>query len=305
VFEDSVAEKHLESMQAKRIQELYDGLVSDSQKMADAYNSAERIRRKAEESTTFRQAEQITGVNGEAMTSAVGVYELSDYEASYYDDVYGYLTIDNFIDNPGYIIDEKGFVSVNKEYYRNQAEENIIGNSQYDLERYKNEYKYLKSYLTQLKSLEYFVVNNATGEIFTNSSFKTSSEFVKAYEENTWFVSSDDNFGTATVGYVFEDLSRSTASSGGYVYSYLADESDIIQTKEGIIVTPSAYTYQFFTLIRYGYIEYKELYFSFDGKSKKDLWFSGFGFISIKGKCNIKVKVLKNTEVYVTNAIIG
>ncbi len=52
-------------------------------------------------------------------------------------------------------------------------------------------------------------------------------------------------------------------------------------------------------------LEYKELTFSFDGKSKKDLWFSGFGFISIKGKCNVKVKVLKNTEVYVTNAIIG
>ena len=42
-----------------------------------------------------------------------------------------------------------------------------------------------------------------------------------------------------------------------------------------------------------------------DGKFKKDLWFSGFGFISIKGKCTIKVKVLENTEVYVTNAIIG
>ena len=26
-------------------------------------------------------------------------------------------------------------------------------------------------------------------------------------------------------------------------------------------------------------IEYKELTFKFDGKSKKDLWFSGFGFI--------------------------
>lgn len=52
-------------------------------------------------------------------------------------------------------------------------------------------------------------------------------------------------------------------------------------------------------------LDYKELTFTFDGKIKKDLWFSGFGFISIKGKCNIKVKVLKNTEVYVTNAIIG
>lgn len=259
VFEDDAAQKHLESMQEKRIQELYDGFIADSQKMADAYNTAEHARRKSEETTTLRQAEQITDINGEAMTSpAVSVYELSDYEASFYDENYGYLTIDNFADNPGYTIDEKGFVSVNKEYYRNQAEQNVIGNSQYDLERYENEYKYLKSYLTQLKSLEYFVINNTTGEIFTNSGFKTSAEFVKAYEKDTWFISSDDNFDTASAGYVFEELSRSTTPSYGSGHSYLADESDIIQTKEGIIITPSAYTYQFFTLVRFGYFHYKD-----------------------------------------------
>lgn len=258
VFEDSVAEQHLESMRDKRIKEVYEDFVFESQKMADAYNAAERVRHKSEEKTTFRQAEQITDMDDETMTvPSVMVSELSEYEASYYDDTYGYLTIDAFIDNPGYIIDDEGFVSVNKEYYRKQAEQNVIGNSDYDLERYENEYKYLKSYLTQLKSLEYFVVNNATGEIFTNSGFKSSAEFVKAYEKDTWFVSSDDNFDTATVGYVFEDLSRSTASSYGSGHSYLADTSDIIQTKEGIILTPSAYTYQFFTLVRFGYFEYK------------------------------------------------
>ncbi len=257
VFENSASEKYLESMREKRIQELYEGYIDESQKMAEAYNAAERLRRKAYEPTTFRQTEQITDANTQAMTSpTVSVYELSEYEASYYDDAYGYLTIENFTDNPGYIIDEDGFVSINDKYYRSRAEQNV-GNSDYDLERYENEYKYLKSYLAQLKSLEYFVVNNATGEFFTNSGYKSSADFVKAYEKDTWFVSSDDNFDTATAGYIFENLSRGTAQGNGSGYSYLADASDIIQTKEGIIIPPSAYTYQFFTLVRYGYFHYQ------------------------------------------------
>ena len=42
-----------------------------------------------------------------------------------------------------------------------------------------------------------------------------------------------------------------------------------------------------------------------DGKKKVDLWFSGYGFISIIGKCELKVTYIENTEVYITNAIIG
>ncbi len=51
-------------------------------------------------------------------------------------------------------------------------------------------------------------------------------------------------------------------------------------------------------------IEYKTLYFTLDGKKKRNIWFSGFGFVAISGACEIEVKVLKNTEVYFTNAII-
>lgn len=47
----------------------------------------------------------------------------------------------------------------------------------------------------------------------------------------------------------------------------------------------------------------KEL--KFDGKRKKDIWFSGFGFVSIIGACKVKVTYIDNTEVYVTNGIIG
>ena len=52
-------------------------------------------------------------------------------------------------------------------------------------------------------------------------------------------------------------------------------------------------------------MKYKEIFVRLDGKKKRDVWFSGFGFISIKGACDIKVKVLESTEVYFTDAIIG
>ncbi|MBQ9520470.1 MAG: ribosome biogenesis GTPase YqeH [Acholeplasmatales bacterium] len=44
--------------------------------------------------------------------------------------------------------------------------------------------------------------------------------------------------------------------------------------------------------------------YKLDGQKKKTVWFSGFGFVEIKGKCNIEIKRIENTEVYITNAII-
>ena len=52
-------------------------------------------------------------------------------------------------------------------------------------------------------------------------------------------------------------------------------------------------------------IKYKDINIKLDGLNKKDIWFSGFGFIEIIGKCELNIKVIENTEVYVTNAIIG
>ena len=49
----------------------------------------------------------------------------------------------------------------------------------------------------------------------------------------------------------------------------------------------------------------KTIFVHLDGKKKRDIWFSGFGFVSIKGECDIDCKVLESTEVYFTNAIIG
>ena len=51
-------------------------------------------------------------------------------------------------------------------------------------------------------------------------------------------------------------------------------------------------------------ISYETKEIEFDGKKKKAIWFSGFGFITILGKCKIKVRYIKGTEVLITNAII-
>ena len=52
-------------------------------------------------------------------------------------------------------------------------------------------------------------------------------------------------------------------------------------------------------------IKYQNLNIKLDGKKKKDIWFSGFGFAEVIGECDINIKVIENTEVYVTDAIIG
>ncbi len=38
---------------------------------------------------------------------------------------------------------------------------------------------------------------------------------------------------------------------------------------------------------------------------KKDIWFSGFGFVQVSGTAKITIRYIKNTEVYITDAILG
>ncbi len=52
-------------------------------------------------------------------------------------------------------------------------------------------------------------------------------------------------------------------------------------------------------------IKYKDEEYHFDGMKKKNIWFSGFGFVTIIGKCKVNVKLIDKTEVYITDAIIG
>ena len=52
-------------------------------------------------------------------------------------------------------------------------------------------------------------------------------------------------------------------------------------------------------------IKYHDEEYLFDGIKKKNIWFSGFGFVTVIGKCKVIIKIIDKTEVYITDAIIG
>ena len=178
--------------------------------------------------------------------------DYSEEYDSYWLEHYGNLSPDSknpFERSSYYVLNEDRTVGVNYEELRREAKNNL-GN-EYNLNVYKNEYKYLKSYISTLGALQYFLVDNTTGKVYTNSGCKTAEEFQKAYGEKTWFVSSADNFDTVTVSEEFKKINDTSQAIARH-YDY-ADETDLLQTKDGIILNHSSYTYEFLTAIRYGY----------------------------------------------------
>ena len=178
--------------------------------------------------------------------------DYSEEYDSYWLEHYGNLSPDSknpFERSSYYVLNEDRTVGVNYEALRREAKNNL-GN-EYNLNVYKNEYKYLKSYISTLGALQYFLVDNTTGKVYTNSGCETAEEFQKAYGEKTWFVSSADNFDTVTVSEEFKKINDTSQAIARH-YDY-ADETDLLQTKDGIILNHSSYTYEFLTAIRYGY----------------------------------------------------
>ena len=53
------------------------------------------------------------------------------------------------------------------------------------------------------------------------------------------------------------------------------------------------------------YLKYLEKEITLKATDHKNLWFTGFGFVVIKGNTKIKIKYLDKTEVDLTDAIIG
>lgn len=89
------------------------------------------------------------------------------------------------------------------------------------------------------------------------------------------------------------------ASKNLYIHRCKSERVDELYLKQlGNLLTPP-------TPSEVENLRYKEETIILDGSKKKDIWFSGFGFISIIGKCECRVKYLENTEVFVTDAIIG
>lgn len=52
-------------------------------------------------------------------------------------------------------------------------------------------------------------------------------------------------------------------------------------------------------------IVYEDKIFEIKGENKKDIVISGLGFVSFNKECKIKVKIIKDTDVFIRNAIIG
>lgn len=71
---------------------------------------------------------------------------------------------------------------------------------------------------------------------------------------------------------------------------------ELFTTQLGQLLTPPS-------LEEKDQIKYKKIILKINGK--KDIWFSGFGFIQIHRPATITIQVIDSTEVYVTNALIG
>ncbi len=228
IFEDEAFKKHLDEKAAERMEEYVKEREEIFQEYADDYNE----------------------------------WLLNDYSENYNESYWleGYGTLSPFEkkpfdDNSNFVLNDDKTVGVNYDELRREAKANL--GYDYDPDVYKNEYKHLKSYISTLGALQYFLVDNTTGKVYTNSGLETAEEFKKTYSEKLWFVSSTDNFETVTVGDKFKKLSETSPTAFRNSYG---KEADIVQTLNGLILNPSAYTYEFFTAIRYGYSHYIDRY---------------------------------------------
>ena len=87
------------------------------------------------------------------------------------------------------------------------------------------------------------------------------------------------------------------ASKNLYIHRCKTERvEDLYNNQLGKLLTPP-------TLEEIENVKYTNIVYNINGK--KDIWFSGFGFVQINGNCKVLVKHLDKTEVYLTNAIVG
>ncbi len=110
----------------------------------------------------------------------------------------------------------------------------------------KNEYYYLKNYLDSLSALKFLIVNDKTGEVFTNADVFSTAAFAGKYGQADWFVASSDNFDTAVVGSVFSAMCNRLRANN--------DQTEhAVHSLSGSEVSNCAYTDQMMKSMRYGY----------------------------------------------------
>lgn len=120
----------------------------------------------------------------------------------------------------------------------------------------------------------------------------------------TYQISNDNSIflaGLACIEFTCKDKVSAIVYASKSLYIHrckTANVENLFETQLGRLLTPPS-------IDEIPAIEYKSKEFIFDGKRKKDIWFSGFGFVSIIGSCKCKVIYLDKTEVFVSNGIIG
>lgn len=176
-------------------------------------------------------------------------HERDDYfedGSAYYSGKYDQsIVVRDVTENPFFTLLEDGSYAVDREavaeYYDYRKQSYSL-----DVTDYRNEYDFLKDYLSLYSSIKYMIINEKTGEIFTNSPHATAAEFVEAYEKETWMVSSDNNFDTVAVNSKFIEYSEMTGA-------YSAITGDRAKNFDGKLIKNTTYLSQFFNSIRYGW----------------------------------------------------
>ncbi len=172
--------------------------------------------------------------------------EYVNWDRAYYSEKYNlYVSLSAVRDSANFTMLEDGSYEVDKaEIYEYAG----LRKPNYSLsvEDYRNEYDYLKDYLSLYSSINYLIVNDVTGELYTNSPYRTAAEFSNAYDNSTWMVSSDNNFETVTVNSVFRSLSDLTRE-------YTNVSGDMAKDFDGRFIKNTTYLSQFFNSIRYGW----------------------------------------------------
>ncbi|MCR4898981.1 MAG: ribosome biogenesis GTPase YqeH [Acholeplasmatales bacterium] len=72
---------------------------------------------------------------------------------------------------------------------------------------------------------------------------------------------------------------------------------DLFQNRLGTLLNPPLEEEKKF-------IAYQEKKFVFDGNKKKQIWFPGYGFVVVSGRCQLTVRYIFGTELYASDSII-
>ena len=229
VFSDGTLERELEEASASASQEEAAQKYEQARSTAAAFNEFYRK------------------LPSENAMAASPEYRDRDGDGTFRDDVTDQSgkCLNDFEKSDQYVV-KNNRVSPNTHYFTALKNKTAAVNIPGEVEAAKAEYDYLSAYLQSLSAVKYLIVNDKTGDVFTNGGAADIYRFNDLYSESDWYVSSTDNFETATVGSVFTSLCARMRVD--------EEEKDAsVFSLNGSEVTGCAYTRQFLDSMRHGY----------------------------------------------------